>query len=315
MKRRDFVRSGLAAGTTLVASATIPGSQYAAAASTPGVAREKHSFKLNYAPHFGMFSNIAGEDPIDQLKFMADTGFTAMEDNGMKDKPKELQERIAQEMERLGMKMGVFVAHAIPWNESVFATGDKDARDKFLQDIRASVDVAKRVNATWMTVVPGQYDRKLEMNYQTVNVVETLKRASEILEPHGLVMVLEPLNPYRDHPGMFLSEIPQAYMICKAVGSPSCKILFDIYHQQITEGNLIPNIDMAWDEVGYFQIGDNPGRKEPTTGEINYRNIFEHIYKKGFKGIMGMEHGNSKPGKEGEEAVIAAYAFVDDFVV
>jgi hydroxypyruvate isomerase len=97
------------------------------------------------------------------------------------------------------------------------------------------------------------------------------------------------------------------------VDSPSCKILFDIYHQQITEGNIIPNIDKSWDEIAYFQVGDNPGRKEPTTGEINYMNVFKHIYDKGYKGVLGMEHGNSKSGKAGELAVIVAYRKVDSF--
>jgi len=144
-------------------------------------------------------------------------------------------------------------------------------------------------------------------------VVESLKQAAALLEPHGLVMVLEPLNFY-NHPGLFLSESPQAYQICQAVGSPSCKILFDIYHQQIQEGNLLPNIEKCWDEIGYFQIGDNPGRKEPTTGEINYTNIFKYIHSKGFDGILGMEHGNSRPDKEGEQAVIDAYKKVDQFL-
>jgi hydroxypyruvate isomerase len=125
-------------------------------------------------------------------------------------------------------------------------------------------------------------------------------------------MVLEPLN-FRDHPGMFLTEIPQAYMICKAVDSPSCKILFDMYHQQITEGNIIPNIDAAWDEIAYFQVGDVPGRNEPTTGEINYRRIFEHIQGKGYTGVLGMEHGKSREGIEGERALIDAYRQSDNF--
>tara|TARA_B100000427_G_C15439150_1_gene564330 strand:- start:718 stop:1170 length:453 start_codon:yes stop_codon:yes gene_type:complete len=150
------------------------------------------------------------------------------------------------------------------------------------------------------------------MSFQTSNVVETLKRASDILEPHGLVMVLEPLN-FRDHPGLFLTESPQAFQICKAVNSPSCKILFDIYHQQIQEGNLIPNIEDTWDEIAYFQIGDNPGRREPTTGEINYKNVFKLIHKKGFDGILGMEHGNSIQGIEGEKALVDAYLKVDSF--
>jgi hydroxypyruvate isomerase len=112
---------------------------------------------------------------------------------------------------------------------------------------------------------------------------------------------------------MFLTAIPQAYMICKAVDSPACKILFDVYHQQITEGNIIPNIDAAWDEIAYFQVGDVPGRNEPTTGEINYRRIFEHIHKKEFSGVVGMEHGKSRTGVAGEQALIDAYRLSDAF--
>jgi hydroxypyruvate isomerase len=168
-----------------------------------------------------------------------------------------------------------------------------------------------------MTVVPGNLDEgprgRLAEGYQTANVIELLRRCAEIFEPHGMVMVLEPLNWFANHGGVFLQGSPQAYALCKAVDSPSCKILFDIYHQQITEGNLIVNIDQCWDEIGYFQSGDNPGRKEPGTGEINYLNVFKHIHSKGFDGIVGMEHGNSKPGKEGDMAVIEAYREVDQF--
>jgi hydroxypyruvate isomerase len=131
------------------------------------------------------------------------------------------------------------------------------------------------------------------------------------LEKHGLVMVLEPLS---DNPDLFLRTSTQTYMICRAVNSPSCKILIDMYHMQRNEGDIIKNIDRTWNEIGYFQIGDNPGRKEPTTGEMNYKNIFKHIHAKGFKGIMGMEHGNAKPGKDGELALIRAYRESDMFL-
>ena len=96
-------------------------------------------------------------------------------------------------------------------------------------------------------------------------------------------------------------------------GSPSCKIIDDLYHQQVTEGNLIPNIDHAYGEIAYFQVGDNPGRNEPGTGEINYRNVFAHIHNKNFTGVVGMEHGNSRPGRDGERAVINAYRHADSF--
>jgi hydroxypyruvate isomerase len=310
MERRNLLKRSIAAGSVTAFTGTSILANSPVESKITG--RKKYTFKLKYAPHFGMFKNNAGDDLIEQLKFMADAGFTAFEDNGMKGRDIATQENIANEMTRLEMQMGVFVAHKIYWKEPNLASGDADKRAEFLSQIEESVEVAKRVNAKWMTVVPGHVDLRKQMGYQTANVVESLKRACDILEPHGLVMVLEPLNFY-NHPGLFLTEIPQAYDICKAVDSPSCKILFDIYHQQIQEGNIIPNIDMAWEEIGYFQIGDNPGRKEPTTGEINYKNVFKHIYEKGFEGICGMEHGNSKEGKDGEIAVINAYAEVDNF--
>ena len=272
----------------------------------------KNTFNLNYAPHLGMFKNSVGDDPIDQINYMADLGFRAFEDNGMRSRSVALQNKISKTLENRGMKMGVFVAHKIYWDKPNLSSGDDDYRNEFLNFIKKSVEVAKRVNAKWMTVVPGHLDLRKDMSYQTSNVVETLKRASDILEPHGLVMVLEPLN-FRDHPGLFLTESPQAFQICKAVNSPSCKILFDIYHQQIQEGNLIPNIEDTWDEIAYFQIGDNPGRREPTTGEINYKNVFKFIHEKGFDGILGMEHGNSIQGIEGEKALVDAYLKVDSF--
>ena len=303
MNRRNFIINSAFASTALIST------NYLFSSDTEN---KRYNFNLNYAPHLGMFTNSAGTDPLDQLKFMYDQGFTAFEDNNMKKRDVNLQNRLADFMSKNNMQMGVFVAHKIHWNEPNLASGNIEKRNQFLDEISQSVEVAKRVNAKWMTVVPGHLDLRLNIAYQTSNVVESLKQACNILEPHGLIMVLEPLN-FRNHPGLFLTESPQAFEICKSVNSPSCKILFDIYHQQIQEGNLIPNIKNCWDEIAYFQIGDNPGRKEPTTGEINYKNIFKYIHGRGFKGVLGMEHGNSKNGIVGEVAVIDAYKKVDNF--
>lgn len=307
MKRRNFIKNTVMAGafTTLPLSHTL--------ANSKNNKDPKHSFNLKYAPHIGMFKHHAGDNIIDQLHFIADQGFTAFEDNEMRNRPVDEQEAMAKVMQERGLTMGVFVAHTIYWKDPNLASGKQEWRDEFLNEIKSSVEVAKRVNAKWMTVVPGHLDLRQDMGYQTEHVIESLKQATNILEPHGIIMVLEPLN-FRDHPGLFLTESPQAYNICKAVDSPSCKILFDIYHQQIQEGNLIPNIEMCWDEIAYFQIGDNPGRKEPTTGEINYRNVFKFIHSKGYKDILGMEHGNSMPDKTGEQRVIEAYKEVDNFI-
>jgi hydroxypyruvate isomerase len=300
MQRREFVKTGAAAAFSMT-GVDLRSLQRASGAAP---------FALDYAPHFGMFRQSAGADLIDQLKWMHDQGFRSLEDNGMRGRPVAEQERIGAELGRLGMRMGVFVLNPDTAWTMTFAAGEASFRDSFLKDVDASIEVAKRVGAKWATVVMGTVAPKLEPEYQTANAVEILRAAAKRLEPHGIVMVLEPLNR-RDHPNLFLTRIPQAYQICRAVNSPSCKILFDIYHQQITEGNLIPNFDQAWDEVAYVQVGDNPGRKEPTTGEINYANVFAHLKQKGFRGVVGMEHGNAKPGIDGEKAVVAAYRSVD----
>jgi len=312
MERRGFLKKGLAASTLAAVSGANGIAEAQQSGSRPADLKAKRTFKLKYAPHFGMFKNHAGDDPIKELQFMADMGFKALEDNGLMGRPVELQEKIGRELQRLGMTMGVFVIDGGDnWKPSL-TSGKPEFRENFLKTCRNAVEVAKRVNAKWATMIPGFFDRRLAMGYQTAHVIDTLRRACEILEPHGLVMVMEPLS---DGPDLFLRHSDQTYMICKAVNSPSCKILFDIYHMQRNEGHIIPNIDAAWDEIAYIQIGDNPGRNEPTTGEINYKNIFEHIYKKGYKGVMGMEHGNAKAGKEGEIALIEAYVASDNFKV
>lgn len=304
MNRRDFLATGL----TATAATTLPNIDVSAATTAP-----KHNFRLNYAPHFGMFKQHTGDDFLAQLQFFKEQGFNAIEDNGLPDRPVADQEKIGKGLADLKMTMGVFVATK-DFKNPTFVLNKPDVREMFLKDIRNSVEVAKRVNAKWCTVVPGCYDLKLDPHYQLANVIDNLKRCAEICEKAGLVIVIEPLNTLRDHPGLFLQNVPQGYMICKAVNSPSCKVLYDMYHAQIQIGNIIPNIDAAWDEVAYFQVGDNPGRNEPTSGEMNYKNIFKHIHSKGFTGVVGMEHGVSKRGtKEGEMACIEAYAWSDNF--
>lgn len=309
MDRRQFLHGTTLAGASLLMSLN----GYSGSRKIGREIMTDKPFNLNYAFHDGMFAQHAGRDFIDQIRFGYEKGFRSIEDNGMKGRDTNKQKQIGDTLQKLGMQMGVFVGHSIDWSKPTITGTDKAKHDQFLKEIGESVEVAKRCNAKWMTVVPGVLTNNINPYFQSSYLVETLKRASSILEPHDLVMVLEPLN-FRDHPNLFLTDVPQAYLICKAVGSPACKILYDMYHAQIQGGNIIPYIDQAWDETAYFQIGDNPGRKEPTTGEMNYRNIFRHIHGKGFKGILGMEHGNATPGKEGELKLIHAYRESDDFL-
>lgn len=301
MKRRKFIEK---ISWATVLTTMVP---FAMEAKSPKAVR---NFKLNYGPHFGMFEQHAGKDLMSQLDFMADQGFRSLEDNGMLGRSTDDQNKISKRLEKLNMKMGVFVVDGGDnWKVSL-TSGKREFLDNFLDTCKRSVEVAKRVNAQWMTVVPGFFERNLPIGIQTGHVIEALKRGAEIFEPHGMVMVLEPLS---DTPELFLRHSDQSYSICKAVGSPACKILYDSYHLQRNEGNLISNIDKCWDEIAYFQVGDNPGRKEPGTGEINHQNMFKYIYDKGYDGIIGMEHGLSQRGLEGEKKLIASYVEADNF--
>lgn len=305
MQRRNFIQQSALAGAAFLT----PAFSFANNRQTPFAEKPFH---LDYAPHDGMFRASAGASFLDQIKYCYDMGFRAIEDNGFMDRPVKEQEAIGSLLGKLGMRMGVFVVNFDHWPvKTSLASGDKEWREKFLKACRDAVEAAKRCNAKWMTVVPGNYERSLPADFQTANVIEALRPACDILAPHGLVMVLEALS---DTPDLFLRHSDQTFAICKAVNSPACKFLFDMYHMQRNEGNIINNLKAAWDEIGYIQIGDNPGRKEPGTGEMNYKNIFKFIYEKGYKGVLGMEHGNAYPGKEGEMKLIQAYRESDSFL-
>lgn len=308
MQRRKFMQQALLTSGALVTSAVS-----ASASNTVKYGRpDEKIFKLNYAFHDGMFKNHAGDDFIEQIKFAHSAGFRSIEDNGMMGRPVEQQKKIGDTLAKLGMTMGVFVITSNDWHwKTSLASGKQEWIDLMIKDCKEAVEVAKRCNAKWMTVVPGNYERSLSADFQTINVINALRKAADILAPHGLVMVLEALS---DNPDLFLRHSDQTSMICKAVNSPACKFLFDMYHMQRNEGNIINNLDSNWDEIAYLQIGDNPGRNEPGTGEMNYKNIFKHIASKGYKDVLGMEHGNAKPNKEGELALIKAYRDADDFM-
>ncbi|GAB4037298.1 hydroxypyruvate isomerase family protein [Spirosoma jeollabukense] len=316
MQRRNFVKSTFGAAGLSLAGAAVSSDVVANNWHSQPSSLAKNNFKLKYAPHFGMFENSAGKDLIDQLKFMADMGFTALEDNGMMGRDAATQEKIAKEMTRLNMVMGVFVLDKGGNSQNTLAAGKPEFVDIFLNGCKKAVETGKRVNAKFTTVVPGDFERNLPIGIQTGNVIDALRRGADILAQGGLTMVLEPLS---DTPNLFLRTSDQTYEICRAVNSPSCKILFDIYHMQKNEGHIIPHINWCWSEIGYFQIGDNPGRNEPTTGEINYKNVFKHIYQKqkaeNKEFIFGMEHGKSQKGTEGEVALIKAYVESDNFTV
>lgn len=268
-------------------------------------------FSLDYAPHEGCFASRGNR--IEQIAFAADQGFRAWEDNEAAGRSIEDQVAMAKALQQRGMRMGVFVASMPKWHQSRPLLGSVDGaeREAFLADIRASIDVAKRLNARWMTVVPGFLDRRQPVDLQTGRIIDVMRRAGDIVAPHGLTLVMEPLNTRRDHPGVYMQTIATGYAVARGANSPGVKILADVYHEQIQSGNLIPTLADCWDEIGYVQFGDNPGRNEPGTGEINYRAVTRWMRERRYTGIIGMEHGNAISGRAGEERLVEAYRVID----
>jgi hydroxypyruvate isomerase len=305
MNRHTFLKSSFLAGAALISGMADP-----LAAWATGASKKEKPFTIKFSPEFGIFKEVVGKDVIDQIKWGYDQGFRAWENTWLRRRPVEEQERISKTIQQLGMEFGQFVG-TMNFKEPTFTSRDKNIRDQVLKEVRESVEVAKRMNTRFIHNVLGMADPKLPWDFQMANAIDLLKRIADIYQPEGLVMVMETMNHRVNHPGMFLHSIPQAYAMAKAVSSPSVKILFDFYHVQIQEGNLIPTLDYAWDEIAYMQIGDTPGRNEPTTGEINFVNVLQHVQDKGYRGFMGMEHGISKPGRAGDLAALAAYRAVD----
>ncbi|PVX28427.1 hydroxypyruvate isomerase family protein [Sphingomonas pokkalii] len=296
---RRTVLAGAAAAPLAASSAAARGQSNAA------------RFSLHFAPHEGSFASRGNR--LEQIAFAADQGFTAWEDNEAAGRPVDEQVAMAKALSSRGMTMGVFVAAMPKWAQSrpILGANDGAEREAFLADIRASIDVAKRLNATRVTVVTGFLDPKVPLDIQTARVIDTMRRAGDIVASHGFALVMEPLNTRTNHPGVYMQSIAQGYAVARGANSPGIKVLADLYHEQIQSGNLIPTLDMCWDEIGYIQFGDNPGRNEPGTGEINYATIVRWLRARNYAGVIGMEHGNSIKGRAGEERLIAAYRAID----
>lgn len=298
LERRRFLQTAFAAGAAAA---------FAELGGTP--ARAEGRYHLRYAPRLDF---LAKELSVtERLELFAEHGFDATEYNGLTDHPMGEVEAMRKDLDRLGMELGIFVANPKGWNEAGLVLPEQ--RPAFLAQLRKAIEYHRVIGNRFCTVITGPEEPGQPRGVQRQHVIEGLSAAAELLEPTDLTIVVEPLNHLVDHAGYFLVTSDEAASIMAAVGSPHVKILFDAYHQQISEGNLINNIRRYYEHIGYFQVGDVPGRKEPGTGEVNWRNVFKAIHELGYTGIIGMEHGLSVPGRAGLMKCFEEYAKADAF--
>lgn len=170
--------------------------------------------------------------------------------------------------------------------------------DAFVECVKDSVKLAKELEIPNLIVTTGQERKDVSREEQHKNVVSALKEAAPIVERENVTLVLEPLNILVNHKGYYLATSTEGFEIIREVNSPNVKLLFDIYHQQITEGNLLNNILNNIDLIGHFHVADTNGRHEVGTGEINYKNIFNAIESTNYSGFVGLEYSPIAPTTE-----------------
>lgn len=173
-------------------------------------------------------------------------------------------------------------------------------REGFLRELNLAIEAAKKVDTKQLVVLTGNELGGMPRSEQMSNAVAALRAAAPFLEKNGITAIIEILNTYVNHAGYFLYYVRDGAELVDRVGSPNVELLFDIYHVQIMEGNLISNIRQNIERIGHFHVGDVPGRHEPGTGEINYRNVFKAIYELGerFQGSVALEYGPLAPLEE-----------------
>ena len=171
-------------------------------------------------------------------------------------------------------------------------------RETIIDGTKRSIEAAKKLDCQRLLVTTGNELEGVSRAEQHKNIVEHLKAISGLFEDAGMILNLEPLNILVNHKGYYLYTSEEGFEIIDEVGSPNVKLLYDIYHQQITEGNLIATIEANINKIGHFHIADVPGRHEPTTGEINYGNVFKKIAELDYDGFVGMEFWPIRPDEE-----------------
>jgi len=177
---------------------------------------------------------------------------------------------------------------------------DSNTRHEFITGVKDTIDIAHKLECPRLLVTTGNEIEGVSRKVQHKSIVKSLREAAKLVEEADVTLLLEPLNILVDHKGYYLSSSKEGFEIIREVDSSNIKLLYDIYHQQITEGNLIDTITKNISLIGHFHVGDVPGRHEPGTGEINYANVFKEIYKTGYEGFIGLEF---KPITDSREAL------------
>jgi hydroxypyruvate isomerase len=278
MNRRHFLReAGMGATASALAASSV-------LAAPPPRESPSDGTWLTYAVNVEMTWNRLPF--LERVRKVKDAGFSHYEFWPWRGKDID---GIIKLNEELGLEVSQFSASPVKGFRHGITTPDPARLAEFEEEIRSAVPVARKLGVKKLCVVAGEETEGYSRDEQTRAVIAALKAGARIVEPEGITIILEPLNILVDHPRQLIVYSSHAAEVLRAVGSPNVKMLFDIYHQQISEGNLTGNIRKYRDLIGYFQLADHPGRHEPTTGEISYPFVLRTIHDVGYRDPIGLE--------------------------
>jgi hydroxypyruvate isomerase len=305
--RRHFLAVAAGACAGVVATPTAPGSSASGAAPEQDQTSRDGTW-LTYAVNVEMtWTNLPF---LERLRKVKEAGFSHYEFWPWRNKDIDAILAINREF---GLVPAQFSASPVKGFGHGITNPEPARRAEFEEEIRSAVAVARKLGVKKLCVVAGEETRGVARDEQTQAVIAALAAGAKIVEPEGITIILEPLNILVDHPRQLVVHSAHAASILKAVGSPNVKMLFDIYHQQISEGNLTGNIRKYHDLIGYFQLADHPGRHEPTTGEINYPFVLRTIHDVGYRDPIGMEMSPRSDSAAAFQAIRQVDAQARDF--
>lgn len=269
------------------------------------------AWNMRFAPHIGLFSletpmflhSVGSLDPIAHIDFIASLGFAGVEDNALLLRDDASQTRIGQALGRHALEMGCFAFDPEHWIEPLWTRNDEATRAHLKAELKRAGAAAKRVNGRFVTVLSGR-DPLMPLAMQLQGMIENLCYLADDAHALGITLLIEPLSNW-DYPGMLINDFHDAYAVVKAVDHPAVRLMFDVFHVQAVNGNLLRNLDLTYDVVAMVQIADSPLRSEPGSGEINFVNVLRHLQARGYTGLVELEHGMSEPDKAGEDAALA----------
>jgi len=265
------------------------------------------TWSLRYAPHLGyrppfqplFAATVGSDDPVEQIAFAADQGFAGVLCAAARGRSPDEQRRVGDALAARGMEPGCILYTTFDQlRNTSWATDSAEARAWIARELAGAADAAKRVGAKRIAVLGGA-DPQRPIAQQHAAFVQNLRFAAGIAARDGLTLCLETLSR-KSVPDMLLQHMPDALAVVRQVDHPAVRLIFDTSHVQIMDGDLLFHLEQAWEHVAIVQVADNPGRLEPGTGEINFESVLRLLARRGYTGLVELEHGWQQPGAESE---------------